>query len=106
MAFNALKSAFESKLATEACWQVPSALRMEITQLFKDVSEMPLNKASQFIEVRNALSQVLQQDNLTAIEKTQRASLQALFDAPRFPQDAKSAILGDLKALIEEPAVA
>lgn len=103
MAFNALKSAFESKLTTEDCWQIPSALRMEIIQLFNEVQAMSIESAAQFIEVREGLSRLLQQDNLTEIEQKQCASLQALFNAPRFPDSAKSAILNDLIALAAEP---
>lgn len=106
MAFNALKSAFESKLTHEACWQTSSALRIEVKQLFDDVAAKRLDSAAQFIEIRDTLSQLLQQNDLTDIEQIQRNSLLQLFEAKRFPEDAKTAILDDLKTLIAEPVPA
>lgn len=106
MAFNVLKSALESKLTHEACWQQPSALRMEITQLFDEIATKPLNSATQFVEIRDAISHLLEQDNLTDVEQTQRTSLLQLLEANRFPEKAKSAILNDLKTLIAEPVPA
>lgn len=108
MSYQKIETAFQQYIATESCWNIPTALRMELLSSVSALSTSLLNEDEKSAALYTLLRKTLDQQPTCELETKQLVSLNFFVrQHASLSEQSKKAILQDLCYLgIPEAVVA